>query len=192
MKMTTICFVRHGRTKVNIKMLIQGQIDNPLSEDGKKDALVVSNLLKEHNLKFDIIISSPLSRAYDTATIIKNDNESLKDIPVVINKTFIERDFGSADGAPITPENYQKVMDETFKGMEKGVDLCKRTLYGVNELINNYPDKTILVVCHSHVIKSIFMQFDNNVHFNTKFGHHNINILQFNGNKILDCKFNIC
>ena len=38
--MTTLCFVRHGRTIANIQMRIQGQIDNPLSEEGRKDASV--------------------------------------------------------------------------------------------------------------------------------------------------------
>ena len=127
-----------------------------------------------------------------TAQIIKNQIPSLKDIDILTNPLFIEREFGSAENQPITPENYKKVIEETFVGMEKGKDLCKRTLDGVYEILEKYPNKNILVVCHSHVIKSIFMQFDENVHFDTKFGHHNINILKFNGNKILDCKFNIC
>ena len=190
--MTTLCFVRHGRTKANIDRLIQGRVDNPLSIDGKHDALIVAKMLEKTSLKFDAIVASPLSRAQDTAYIIKQNIPSLEDIKIITNPLFIEREFGSADGEPITDENYQKVMEESFEGIEKGVDLCKRTLKGVLELLDEYKDKTVLVVCHSHVIKSIFMQFDDNVHFNTKFGHHNINILKFNGNKILDCKFNIC
>ena len=190
--MTTICFVRHGRTIANINMKIQGQIDNPLSEEGKKDPVIVADMLKKADLDFDVIISSPLSRAKDTAQIIKSQIPSLKDIDILTNPLFIEREFGSAENQPITPENYKKVIEETFVGIEKGKDLCKRTLDGVYEILEKYPNKNILVVCHSHVIKSIFMQFDENVHFDTKFGHHNINILKFNGNKILDCKFNIC
>ena len=190
--MTTLCFVRHGRTIANIQMKIQGQIDNPLSDEGRKDPVIVSEMINKTDLNFDLIISSPLSRAIDTANIIKENVPSLKNKEIIINPLFIEREFGAAEGEPITEENYRKVMTEDFEGIEKGVDLCKRTLEGVNYLLEKYPNKTILVVCHSHVIKSIFLQFDNNVHFDTKFGHHNINILKFNGNKILDCKFNIC
>ena len=104
---------------------------------------------------------------------------------------FIERDFGEADGLPITPENYQKVMNDDFNGMEKSYDLCKRTKDGLDYLLKTYPNKNILVVCHSHVIKSLFMQFDENVKFNTTFGHHSINLLKFADNNFIKCNFNI-
>ena len=186
---TEFCFVRHGRTDCNISMLIQGRIDNPLSELGKKDPICVAELIKKYNLDFDIIISSPLSRAKDTANIIKNHLQL--DIPIIINPDFIEREFGSAEGAPITPENYEKVMNNDFEGMEKDYEICKRTKNGLFKLIKEYEGKKILVVCHSHVIKSLFMQFSDNVKFNSKFGHHSINLLSFNGYNLLDCKFSI-
>ena len=55
---STICFVRHGQTEYNINKLIQGQIDNPLSQLGKEDAIIVSQLINNYNLKFDIVIST--------------------------------------------------------------------------------------------------------------------------------------
>lgn len=70
---TTFCFIRHGRTQYNIDKLIQGRLDNPLTKQGENDAKIVADLIKEHNLEFDIIISSPLSRALSTANIVRNE-----------------------------------------------------------------------------------------------------------------------
>ena len=77
--------------------------------------------------------------------------------------------------------------------MEKSVDICNRTKKGLEYLIKNYPGKRILVVCHSHVIKSLFMQFDDNIKFNSTFGHHSINLINFTkeDNIFINCKFNI-
>lgn len=189
---TTFCFIRHGKTEYNINKLIQGQIDNPLSKEGELDAIKVANLIKEYKLEFDVIISSPLSRAYDTAKIVRNEINH-NHLSIIKCDYFIERDFGEADGLEINDENYQKVLNDAFIGMEKSFDICKRTKEGLNYLLNLYPGKRILVVCHSHVIKSLFMQFDPNVKFNSTFGHHSINLINFtNEDNIFEkCNFNI-
>ena len=44
---TIICLIRHGQTDWNKKYLIQGTINNPLNETGKKQANDTANLLKE-------------------------------------------------------------------------------------------------------------------------------------------------
>ena len=189
---TRFCFIRHGKTEYNINKLIQGRLDNPLTEEGKNDALIVADLIKEYNLEFDVIISSPLSRAYDTAVIVRNAiNHNHLDI--IKCEYFIERDFGEADGKEINDLNYQKVLNDDFIGMEKSYAICKRTKSGLDYLLEKYKGKRILVVCHSHVIKSLFMQFDENVKFNSTFGHHSINLINFtNEDDVFEnCKFNI-
>ena len=189
---TTFCFIRHGRTQYNIDKLIQGRLDNPLTKQGENDAKIVADLIKEHNLEFDVIISSPLSRAISTANIVRNEiNHNHLDI--IKCDYFIERDFGEADGKEINDENYQKVLNDDFLGMEKSYDICKRTKEGLEYLLKTYPGKRILVVCHSHVIKSLFMQYDENVKFNSTFGHHSINLINFTNEDFIfeNCKFNI-
>ena len=53
--------VRHGQTEWNKKGLYQGKTDVPLNEEGKKQAMLVKEKLKDK--KIDLIISSPLKRA---------------------------------------------------------------------------------------------------------------------------------
>ncbi|MDD2839594.1 MAG: histidine phosphatase family protein [Rickettsiales bacterium] len=59
---------RHGETDWNIKKLPQGESDNPLNENGLRQAEECSNFLK--NFELDIIYSSPLKRALKTAEIV--------------------------------------------------------------------------------------------------------------------------
>ena len=62
--------VRHGQTEWNKKGLYQGKTDVPLNEEGKKQAMLVKEKLKDK--KIDLIISSPLKRAKETAEIISD------------------------------------------------------------------------------------------------------------------------
>ena len=66
-----IYFVRHGQTNVNNLKKIQGRCDNLLNDTGRKQAKQTGLFLKNNNITFDLIYSSPLTRAYETACIIK-------------------------------------------------------------------------------------------------------------------------
>ena len=59
--------VRHGETEWNTKHLVQGISDIPLNEKGIKDAYELQELVA--SLDIDVVISSPLSRARETAKI---------------------------------------------------------------------------------------------------------------------------
>ena len=63
--MTEICLVRHGQTDWNFQEIIQGREDIPLNEVGKKQASQSAAALQAES--WDIIISSPLIRAQETA-----------------------------------------------------------------------------------------------------------------------------
>ena len=60
--------VRHGETEKNKYGLIQGQTECDLSKNGIEKAKELIPIVR--NLKIDVVISSPLKRAYDTASII--------------------------------------------------------------------------------------------------------------------------
>ena len=51
--------VRHGRTDANAKGLLQGRLDPPLDEIGRKQAEAIATLIGD----VDEVISSPLVRA---------------------------------------------------------------------------------------------------------------------------------
>lgn len=185
---TKICFVRHGRTNANEQMVIQGRIDNPLNDNGILDAHQIATIIKQNNLIFDIAICSPLKRAQKTANIILHDLN--QNIEIITNDLFIEREFGEAEGLSITPENYKLILDDYFSGMETKSELCARSKKALEYLLSNYSGKNIIVVAHSHFIKSLFMQYLPDVKFNTTFGHLGLSYLIFDGKKNIAAVFN--
>ena len=62
---TRFCVVRHGETAWNAEHRVQGQLDVPLNEKGLAQARAASKVLGLE--KFDVVYSSDLSRARQTA-----------------------------------------------------------------------------------------------------------------------------
>ena len=63
--------LRHGTTEWNISGLLQGDCDTPLTDDGRQLALETGQALKD--VWFDAAVTSPLSRAYETAMLLLGD-----------------------------------------------------------------------------------------------------------------------
>ncbi len=61
-------FVRHGESESNASGRIQGHTDSPLSDLGRRHAEAAGEWLADKHV--DAVLSSPLSRAYDTAAVI--------------------------------------------------------------------------------------------------------------------------
>lgn len=87
-----IYFVRHGETIWNKEKKIQGQSDIPLNEYGRELAYITADALQ--NIPFDIVYSSPLIRAKETADIlVKNRN-----LDVYTDTRLVEMSFGEGEG----------------------------------------------------------------------------------------------
>lgn len=63
-----IILVRHGRTDWNSERITQGHLDTFLNKEGLDQAIAVAEKLKDE--KIDVIISSDLKRAFQTALVI--------------------------------------------------------------------------------------------------------------------------
>lgn len=157
---TTICFIRHGQTDVNKSKKIQGRKDYPLNSKGKEQAELTGKYLNIHDNKWDYIYSSPLSRAYETANIIKNIINFKGE--VIKNEDFIERDFGMAEDQPITDEIFKYILNDEIDNLEKSYQIQERVSKGVLKLHKKHPGKRILIVAHSHTIKGLLTYLDKN------------------------------
>jgi hypothetical protein len=62
-----VVFIRHGRTPHNNLGLFTGWEDPPLAPDGVEDAKNAGRLLKLHGFEFDVVYTSWLTRAIETA-----------------------------------------------------------------------------------------------------------------------------
>jgi broad specificity phosphatase PhoE len=64
-----LILVRHGQSTANAKGIWQGQMDFPLSDEGRRQAGMAGLALSRETI--DGLYSSPLSRAFETASIIR-------------------------------------------------------------------------------------------------------------------------
>ena len=146
--MTTICLVRHGETDWNAAKRIQGRTDIPLNDTGKWQAEQTGLYLKDAH--WDVVISSPLTRAKETAhLILKHINA-----PLVIMEDFIERDYGDAEGMSF--EERQKLFpDKQYPNMEPLETIQDRMVEGIEKVRAAYPDQQVLIVAHGAAIHAL-------------------------------------
>lgn len=144
-----LLIVRHGKTEWNIQKKLQGKADIELSEEGRFQAKETSKLLEGE--KIDLIISSPLKRAVQTAEII---NENRK-IPMIIDDRISERNFGVYEGRDVTTFDFNEFWSfkypKDFEGAETLKDFFERVYKFLDELKEKYKDKRILLVTHGGV-----------------------------------------
>ncbi|MCU0154819.1 histidine phosphatase family protein [Bacillus safensis] len=146
--MTTICLVRHGETDWNAAKRIQGRTDIPLNDTGKWQAEQTGLYLKD--VHWDVVISSPLTRAKETAHLILNHVHA----PLVIMDDFIERDYGDAEGMSF--EERQKLFpDKQYPNMEPIEKIQNRMLEGIEKVRAAYPDQHVLIVAHGAAIHAL-------------------------------------
>lgn len=112
----TITLVRHAPTADNTGRVITGRIDTVLSPVGR--TLAVAFVEQNGHLEADFLVSSPLSRATETASILFNlDAET-----VVTDELCIERDYGLMEGASQAEVAAMKVSYVKVGGIEHSLD----------------------------------------------------------------------
>ena len=89
---TLLSTVRHGLTELNRDKRVGGHFDAPLIEEGRRQAKEANEAFD--GTAFDVVISSPLSRALETAEIITGVSRE----EIVIEEGCIERSFGEMEG----------------------------------------------------------------------------------------------
>jgi broad specificity phosphatase PhoE len=89
-----IIFLRHGESVGNAESRWQGQADYPLTEKGRRQAQALAKRWLDEKRGFDWIVSSPLSRACETAEIIG----AALNVPVESDPLWMERNIGQVEG----------------------------------------------------------------------------------------------
>ncbi|HEY1645281.1 MAG TPA: histidine phosphatase family protein [Candidatus Saccharimonadales bacterium] len=146
--MKRLFYVRHGESEYNVSDRLAGRTEVPLTENGILQAQTAGKKAKESLPRIDLIISSPLSRAYHTAIHIAKaigyPEENIEK-----NNLFIERTFGKAEGQYAKDFFKDKTFDDLDKvnGAETIHDLNLRAIKAL-EYIENLDQDNILVVSH--------------------------------------------
>jgi uncharacterized phosphatase len=152
---TIISIIRHGETDWNSSGRLQGCEDTELNNLGREQACKLADFLKEES--WDLIISSPLKRALETARIISSNLE----ITVVLTMDGLrERDYGKASG--LLPEERRNLYpDGIFPDQEEFEHLRNRAFETLSSIAEQYEGKRIIVVSHGALINSILYTISN-------------------------------
>jgi 2,3-bisphosphoglycerate-dependent phosphoglycerate mutase len=95
--MSTLIMIRHGESEWNDKGLFTGWVDARLSERGRAEAAHAGEQLTEAGLRPDVVHTSVLSRAIQTANIAL-DSADLSWLPVHRSWRLNERHYGALQG----------------------------------------------------------------------------------------------
>lgn len=157
--MGTLYLIRHGQSEGNISGGFTGRMDYPLSALGKKQAQMTADFLCREQI--DAILSSPLSRAYNTALPIAKQ----RGLPILRREELSEMDFGDWEG--LTPKEvalkYPGSMDIWKDELHKTVCPGGETLWAcfarakraICTIAEEYADKTVCVVSHGALLKNM-------------------------------------
>jgi len=153
-------FVRHGETDWNKEKRLQGWQGVPLNEEGRAQATATAAQLKDRNI--DLIISSDLQRAHQTAGIIGKTLNT----EVVTDPGLRERSYGTFEGkivSEITEEewsrlrthNYNPEQGESLQEMETRIH---KTIVGHTK---SHRHKNVVIVSHGSALQHLMARLKN-------------------------------
>ena len=140
--------VRHGQTLTNREGRLLGRADPPLDDVGEAQA----SRLAEHLPVPDLVVSSPLQRARDTAAAFGCE--------VTVDERWIELDYGEFDGRLPTSlpaevwADWRADSGYTPPGGESLHELAQRVSAACDEIWERAVDSTVVVVSHVSPIKA--------------------------------------
>ena len=149
----SLVLVRHGQTAVNAEGRLQGRIDAPLTDLGRRQAAASAAALTATALPTRIV-SSPLLRARQTAEAFGPA------IDLDIDERWIELDYGEWDGALLRTMDQAAWdrwrADPSFvpPGGESLVTLAARVHEACEALMDEARESDVVVVSHVSPIKA--------------------------------------
>jgi probable phosphoglycerate mutase len=162
MSTTKLCLIRHGETTWNTEKRLQGHTDTPLNAKGVLQARQMAQALKDINLTFDVLYTSDLKRAADTANAVVE----LFGVGAQVDSALRERHFGALQGltineAPILrPDIWQahiaRDLEHDLEGGESIQQFSVRVQNALAKLQERHEGKTILVVSHVGTIDMMY------------------------------------
>ncbi|PIR38937.1 MAG: phosphoglycerate mutase [Candidatus Zambryskibacteria bacterium CG10_big_fil_rev_8_21_14_0_10_42_12] len=166
--MLKIYITRHGQDTDNLAGLLNGHRDNPLTPGGIEQAHGIADKIKDAEVQFDAIYTSPLQRALETAKIISEKTNS----PAPKKEgLLIERNFGIMTGKNISdieklcaPDILKAQVITYFldpDGAETFPDLIARAKLLLDKIYTKHRSGDILLVTHGDIGKMIYAQYYN-------------------------------
>lgn len=145
-----LTLVRHGQSEANARGVMCGRSDPPLTDVGRRQARALAVGLPRPTR----LLSSPLARAQETATLLGAE------VPVEIDARWTEMDYGDLDGQPMTALDgdawraWQEDPEHVPAGGESLVAVRERVARACTELAAEAAVGEVVVVSHVSPIKA--------------------------------------
>ena len=148
--MKRLYLLRHGQTEFNVKKLVQGRCDSPLTDLGRQQAQAAAAWLKSHDIVPDKVVSSPLGRAMDTAGLVATEllgqNAAVEPCEGIIERCYGTFEEGPHDALPT--DVWDPGEDLVPYGGEGSQALQARMVNTLTKLISAEGTETLLAVSH--------------------------------------------
>ena len=149
-----VYIVRHGQVPHNA-LKQYNTSDEDLNELGIQQAEELKDKIKD--MKFDVIISSPLIRAKHTANIININNE------IIFDDRLKERSCGDLSGKPLEVTNREEYWNYNATiqyGTSENIKLFFERVYNFLDELKTKDYNNVLIVAHSGVSKAFSGYFE--------------------------------
>lgn len=190
--MTIIYFMKHSEVLKynNVSNNDSLQLQNEkwiLTNNGEEIAKEKSKLDELQN--FDIVFSSNYVRAIGTAKYFTTDK-------INIDERFGERKFGINNWDEL-PNDFEEKQFNDFNykiGNGESInEVIKREEEALNDILNNYKGKKILIIGHSTALAALFSKwckigYNDNDFFDGKWNYCETFRLEFDDNKLISIK----
>ena len=150
---------RHGQTSYNKQEIIMGTTDIDLDSTGEQQAEALAERIAELGT-IDIIIASPMKRAQKTARAVAERCG----LEIVTEERLREWDYGSYEGKSRFTEGFAE--NKVNFGVRMGksgeslLQLAHRVYSALDDIVEKYGDKTVLIVSHGGVCRVIETYFN--------------------------------
>ena len=154
---------------MNKKGIFSGRIETPLDPEGRRQALLAGQELKD--IDIDCIVSSPMQRTLETAKIIAAQIGYPQE-KLITSSLFSERDFGPLEGTKYQPDLGDAV------GVEPIDDLLARAQAGY-DFLQKLQCENILIVSHGAIGRALRHCVNPDIPFKPSAGFANAEIVKF-------------
>ena len=172
--MSKLVLLRHGQSQWNLENRFTGWKDIELSENGILEAKESGRLIKENKIPIDIVYSSGLKRAIDTAIIAMKEANydhlfNNGELIIIKNIAVNERDYGDLTGLnkKETAEKYGKeqvhIWRRSYDVNPPGGESLKNVVERVKPYFENTMKKdlenrkNILLSAHGNSLRALFL-----------------------------------
>ncbi|MBQ8431561.1 MAG: histidine phosphatase family protein [Clostridia bacterium] len=149
---------RHGQTEWNVQGRICGVTDVALTEEGRAQADALAKEVMKTSV--DLIISSPLGRALETARIVSERCG----IPMQTDARLVEHNYGTHEGIHRDDAAFWEVKSNPacrHPMGESAFDVAHRIYGFLDEIKETYAHKSILLVTHGGLCRILRTYFCN-------------------------------